>query len=928
MNISQCIPFVRIVISSFLISFSLSANPTEIQFLSGTGSDDTVQWEFKVNGGRNSGTWSTIPVPSNWEMQGFGTYHYWKDWGEDAASDSLGQYRYHFKIPGNWTEKRVDLVFGAVMTDAEVLVNGVLVGPSHQGGFYQFSYEISQLLKRGEDNLLEVNVKKFSENESVNLAEREADYWLFGGIYRPVWLEARPASHIDRFAIDATHDGRYSAHVFLDGDCSDMTVSACIIGTDGVIISKTRPIEVSEKQKEVIISGLAKGVSPWSAEWPNLYQIKVTLNSNGQVIHEVKETIGFRTISLRPKDGLYVNGKKVILKGSNRHSFWPETGRTTNATLSEQDVLLMKEMNMNAVRMSHYPPDPHFLEACDRLGLYVLDELGGWQKSYDSEVGAKLVKETVVRDVNHASIILWDNGNEGGWNTDLDDDFALYDPQKRVVLHPWANFNGINTSHYENYDSGSNWFFHGDDLFMPTEFLHGLYDGGHGAGLDDWWKRILAHPLGLGGFLWAFADEGIVRGDQDNHIDVAGNSAPDGIVGPHREKEASFFTIKEIWSPIYFPMAEVDYLPPTFKGFLRLENRYSFTNTDQIRFVWKLKKLSGQKFQDLSMRIIAQGDVVSPSIEPSFIGELEVILPEDWMDNDSFELAAYDPYGREIYTWSWMIQGQQVIAQRLVDKGEGIVQVTESETEVQLSNGLVQIVLDKKTGQLISAKKGGVTSALMNGPILLSGQANPTHTELRNDGVTVYYEGAMRRVDWLLHASGWLQLDYEYHYKSDESSEYFGVTFDFDENQVTGLRWLGKGPYRVWKNRKKGVEFNIWEKAFNDTITGESWIYPEFKGFHDEVYFAELQDLALPLTVVVASPHLNLRVFTPKQSAEPRDTHVNFPAGDLSFLHAITPIGTKFKTADKHGPAGQINRPHRGGQTFNGTLYFWFGSHD
>ena len=208
--------------------------------------------------------------------------------------------------------------------------------------------------------------------------------------------------------------------------------------------------------------------------------------------------------------------------------------------ISIMDVNLMKDMNMNAVRMSHYPPDQHFLDVCDSLGLFVLDELTGWQNKYDTIVGKKLVKEMVVRDVNHPSIIFWDNGNEGGWNTALDDQFKLYDPQNRVVLHPWEKFNGTDTRHYPDYNYVANSALYGNDVFFPTEFMHGNYDGGAGAGLEDFWNAIINHPYGAGGFIWVFADGGIRRVDQDSTMDTANDSAPDGILGPHREKEGQF----------------------------------------------------------------------------------------------------------------------------------------------------------------------------------------------------------------------------------------------------------------------------------------------------------------------------------------------------------------------------------------------------
>ncbi len=246
---------------------------------------------------------------------------------------------------------------------------------------------------------------------------------------------------------------------------------------------------------------------------------------------------------------MYLNGRKIVLKGVNRHSFRPDTGRTLTREQNYADARLIRQANMNAVRMSHYPPDPAFLDAADELGLYVLNELAGWQGFYDTPTGARLIGQIVRRDVNHPSILFWDNGNEGGWNTDNDGEFARWDPQGRPVLHPWAIHGGINTDHYENYDSTVK-LSAGPEIFMPTEFLHGLYDGGIGAGLRDYWDVMGKSPTVAGGFFWAFADEGIARSDRDGRIDNVGNAAPDGMVGPRHEKEGSYFAVRELWSPV------------------------------------------------------------------------------------------------------------------------------------------------------------------------------------------------------------------------------------------------------------------------------------------------------------------------------------------------------------------------------------------
>jgi len=254
---------------------------------------------------------------------------------------------------------------------------------------------------------------------------------------------------------------------------------------------------------------------------------------------------------------------RKLCSGVCRHTFWPSSGRTSSKQLAIDDVNLMKDMNMNAVRMSHYPPDQYFLDVCDSLGMFVLDELAGWQKFYDTPTAQRLVKELVERDVNHPSIVLWDNGNEGGFNKEVRGDYALYDPQKRTVIEPWAIVNGTNTKHYPGYKYVENALTNGKEIYFPTEFLHGLYDGGSGAGLDDYWNLMLSKPLAAGGFLWVFADEGVERRDLNDSIDTNGNSAPDGILGPYHEKEGSFYTIKEIWSPVFFKEAAIT---PDFNG--------------------------------------------------------------------------------------------------------------------------------------------------------------------------------------------------------------------------------------------------------------------------------------------------------------------------------------------------------------------------
>ncbi|MEK8110344.1 glycoside hydrolase family 2 TIM barrel-domain containing protein [Micromonospora sp. M12] len=205
--------------------------------------------------------------------------------------------------------------------------------------------------------------------------------------------------------------------------------------------------------------------------------------------------------------------------------------------MARQDIALMKDMNMNAVRMSHYPPDAFFLDLCDELGLYVIDELAGWQKRYDEGVGAPLVAAMVSRDVNHPSILFWANGNEGGWNTGLDDDYAQYDIQKRKVLHPWSTFSNIDTSHYQTYSSTVSKAA-GARCSCPPSSCTGSTTAAQAQGsmtTGRSWAVGSVPPAASSG-RWSTRPSSATTGWCPRHRRQSG---PDGIVGPFRRRRAA-----------------------------------------------------------------------------------------------------------------------------------------------------------------------------------------------------------------------------------------------------------------------------------------------------------------------------------------------------------------------------------------------------
>ena len=896
---------------------SLRAQQTVIQYLSGTDKDHTVQWDFMCTKGRKSGKWSTIAVPSCWEMQGFGSYNYSSD---KVNPDEQGLYKHNFKVLPQQKGKKIFIVFDASMTDTEVKLNGQFAGPVHQGSFYQFKYDVTSLVKYDHSNLLEVTVSKKSANNSVNRAERQSDFWLFGGIFRPVYLEIVPPTFIERVAIDARASGDFNVQVFNNAS-GNQIIEAQVTDLQGKPVEKPFNLQAGDTMLRHHFSN----IKLWNAEEPNLYSVTITIKDGAKIIHSIKQRFGFRTAELRAEDGFYVNGKKVIFKGVCRHSEWPESGRTLSRSVHLMDIHAMKDMNMNAVRMSHYPPDKEFLDLCDSLGLFVLDELTGWQKAYtDTILARKLVKELVVHDVNHPSIVIWDNGNEGGWNRGVDKDYDLYDPQKRLVIHPWERFNGTNTKHYPDYKYVQTEVANAKEVFFPTEFMHGLFDGGHGAALEDFWNEMMKHPHAAGGFLWALHDEGVVRGDRHDSIDVAGNLAPDGIVGPHREKEGSYFTIKELWSPVYI---ETKSIPQNFTGKIEVENRYIYTNLDKIKLEWKLINLPGAKQKTTAGIIVKRGFITPPSTAPGEKAMLNVPLPQN-VNADVFYLAAFSAKGDTICTWSWAMNTPEMVLHKTDHIKENAGTVVENTGEfLTVTDGGIVYQFSKATGMLVKVMSHKQTISLSGGPSLATGIQSLAEFKQSQQGnkffVEPVYKGDSIQVKWTFEKGQLPKL--EYSYTTADSAAFMGITFNYPEEKITGMKWQGRGPYRVWKNRLKGQQLGVWQKAYNNTVTGESWKYPEFKGWHSELYWMQLQNTESDFVVYTDQPGIYLQMLQPQKAIASTNDNTSppFPGGSIGFMHAISPIGTKFNKASVMGPQSRVNE-RQGNVPLKGVLYFDF----
>lgn len=886
---------------------------TSVKYLSGHGCDDMVPWEFYCTDGANSGKWTTIGVPSCWEAQGFGvtqygySYNVWNMFpSTEPIADETGYYRYHFQIPREWKGMQIEIVFEAAMTDTEVKVNGSSAGDMHQGGFSPFRYDITDKLRYGgEDNLLEVKVSKESGNKTMNLAERRCDFWNFGGIIRPVYLVAKPKSNIERVAICADMDGNFHADCFLKNVGEGWTIKAAILDDKGRQLARTvSPVRIDSLRTHLHV----KRPHLWTAETPCLYIALFSLvNPQGKVVHQARQKFGFRTIEVKPKDGIYVNGKKVMFKGVNRHSFRPETGRTLSKEKNIEDVLLVKSMNMNAVRLSHYPADPGFYDACDSLGLYVLDELTGWQTPQETLVGKKLVREMVTRDVNHPSIVLWCSGNEGGFNYGLESCFQRYDIQHRTVIYPWSETrNGICTRHYRSWDDTKKYLESGD-IFMPTEFLHGLYDGGSGAGLYDYWQLMKRYPNSAGGFLWCLADEGFLRKDLGGKIDCQGNLAADGIVGPHHEKEGSYYTVRQIWSPIQLAWHDDS---------LSITNDYDFLTLKGCKVVceWFDNPSFGEKPSLLKTAIVK-----APSLQPKESGKVKLPVVSN---AGMLRLSALNVEGDTLFTWGKRLC--KPVTPPLSNVG---YTTTKSIDRLNITVGDNVYSLSETSGELKQVTVGGKTIHFGNGPRFVAARradrgrngvkagSMADYCSYLDDakfkGFTItdstlvcnYDGGHLRQVEWQFLDNGCVKVNVKYNF--NKVVDLMGVMFDYPEKQVLAKQWVGNGPYRVWQNRLQGPQYGYWQTKYNNPIPGESFEYPEFKGYFSNVDWMQVETTEGNVGIVNLDSDNYVCVYKPEDGCD--NYLYRLPDTGISILKFIPAVRNKIDYSDKNGPSAQ---PH------------------
>lgn len=909
-----------ILLATLVVFFIKRINGQEKTYLSGTYADTAVDWQFKMSEGRNSGYWTTIPVPSNWETKGFGYYTYGKDHKNYKTKPEIGFYKHNFNFHSK-EDKRYFVVFQGSMTETTVVLNGKKIGDTHIGGFTEFKYEITNFLKEGE-NILEVEVLKPAKHPQVVKAERIADYWLFGGIFRPVFIEEVPQNYIERVAIDAQMNGDFKMNVFTDTSKEKLKITAQLYDANHQKVGK--PFSSKLEGNQIRLNSKFENVELWSHEYPNLYSIEVSLKSKNKIVHTYKQKFGFRTFEVRDHDGFYLNGKRVLLKGANMHSFRPANGRALTKQDMIDNVLLMKNMNFNTVRICHYPPDAEFLDLCDEMGLMAMDELPGWRHPYPNEIGSKLVKELVVRDVNHPSVVLWSNGNHLAHNPEFDKDFFKWDIQKRRPLKNETktgniyknydpDFDIVITNFYPSFDLLKTNLFEKNHIVLPNEALHALYDGGGGANLQTYWDAIEKSKVGGGLMIWALFDEGLLKTDMNNQPFHQGNNAPDGIVGPNAEKDGSYYAVREIWSPVKI---KEDKITSNFNGELNIENKFDFVNLKECTIHWKLIAFETPNTSAAGFRTVAKGKMKSPDILPNSSGKTRIDLPSNLPIFDALAIEVLDNNGLLVYEKRLPLEKETTFFQ--VSKGNKVIQ--DKKNPFLFYIGRTSVLFEENSGVIKKVAVEGKATSIKNFPFIDVRRADTLKNKFNNSSaikaivdkvdenysITAKNSNGFDVLQWTIKPSGELKLDYQYSPKQG-TYEYAGIGMQVKAKTVKSKRWLGEGPARIWKNRKEGGIYDVHavDKLIN--IPGEVYNQPEFEGCFAPWKWAIFHmDDNVSIGFQNNSEDLVLGVLNPVNGFNAKFASWKYPRKEgFYFFNAIPAVGSKWKKPTEFGPDAQ-----------------------
>lgn len=858
-------------------------------------------------------SWSSIEVPGHMELQGYGKPHYTDliypfpvDPPYVPSENPTGIYKRDFYINKGWCGNQTILRFEGVDSAFHLWVNGVEAGFS-KGSRMTSEFDISSLVAEGK-NTLTVRVYKWSDGSYLE----DQDMWWMSGIFRDVYLLNRPGIHVNDIFIKTKLDESYedavlSLEVELENlfkeAASGLSIEAELLDSELFEVVSASEIVNQIDAKELCalnINILVKSPNKWTAETPYLYNLLLTLRDrDGKVIEIIPQRVGFRQVELREGNFL-VNGVPVMLRGVNRHDHHPDLGRAVTLDWMRQDIILMKQHNINAVRTAHYPNDPRFYELCDIYGLYVMDEADlethgfelmgiptrltedeAWESAYIDRV-----ERMVERDKNHPSIIFWSLGNESnfGKNHEAMADWCHKRDETRLVHYEEdreAKVADVVSSMYTSFEKL-------EELgklestkkpHILCEYAHAMGNGP--GGLKDYWDIFYKYKRLQGGFVWEWIDHGIRKftsegeeyyayggdfGDYPNNS----NFCIDGLVRPDHTPGYGLIEYKKIIQPVRITEADL------INGEINISNLYDFKSLDNLGLSWELA-VEGRRIQKGFMDIkgIAPGESKKIKI-PFRIPEKLIAGGEYWLNIDIILMDKT----------SWADIGHRVAFEQLKlpiykEAGEELkleetpkLRVESLENNLIVSGFNFQIEFDTLRGIIKSWEVEG-KRLVKAGPKL-----NLWRAPIDNDMYTVekwrkkYLHVIQQRIDEVsvcedgfvtIEIKGYMApptqnwgIGFKHIYRIYGTGDVIVDTFGEPCGEVPEMlprigmqlelpkdidrvSWYGRGPFECYSDRKESCHVGVYSKTVDEFFT--NYIHPQDNGNRTDVRWMSITDI-------------------------------------------------------------------------------------
>ncbi len=715
----------------------------------------------------NDDNWEQIPVPGNWETEGFGypiyldeRFPFTTTW-PDAPKEynPIGSYRKPFTLPESWKNKQVFLHVGAAKSSLDVWLNGKKVGFS-QGSKTPAEFDLTSYIK-GNENLLAFQIRRWTDASYLE----SQDMLRISGIERDVYLYATRKQHIFDFHAKPTLNNNFSeGNLAVDITLKNFATKKSIQKVEiqllnprsnmKVLLSKQSDVNISAKgTAEVSIEGELNQPTLWSAETPNLYTLLINLkDAKGNIIESVRDEIGFRHLAV-VNNQLTINGKAITIRGVDRHETDPHHGHVVTKTSMEKDIKLMKQFNINAVRSSHYPNDPYWYDLTDKYGLYVIDEAN--IESHPLAINDKTqlgnemswlpahldrTQRMFERDKNHPSIIIWSLGNEAGKGKIFETTYQWLkdNDNSRLVQYEPAEEEHYTDVFAPMYPSIERLVKYAEsDPSRPAIMIEYAHAMGNSVGnLKDYWQVIEKYDVLQGGFIWDWVDQSLEYTNEngvkywaygkDFHPDLPsdGNFLNNGLMTPDRKPHPHAFEVKKVYQAIRFNVQDIN------KGHYLVENRYDFINLAQFDLQWKI---------EADGALFAQGHQALPSVSPSKKATINLSLPKlPHSDNKEYfitlsavvrEPQGLLPTGHELAFEQFQLPVQLVVKSAKTSITTMVVKQDNSKVFV-VDNGDTEVTFDKETGWL--SQYTHKNNPLLKSPLTANFWRAPTDNDLGN----------------------------------------------------------------------------------------------------------------------------------------------------------------------------------------------------